>query len=273
LDFDEPSLENIQTAILLSLTFFILGQGKKCWMQLGVAIRMCTGLGLHCEQSTTSDVSVIDREVARRCFWTCYVMDRLNVAGSNRPYTILDESIKLRMPCSESSFQAGVPDESPFFEWKFRWRSERVLCNTPGVMLVDVVRILGRAIRYLQQGGSKGDSHFPWHPLSLLSSITEELQRWATRITKTVVGSSAEMDQSSTTTHFLGRAIYHHTHILLYRPFIPVFLSGSSSDGIAEHITWRDDSLRICLQHANAISNLDSMRVSNSDGRTPPYYS
>ena len=76
-------------------------------MQLGVAIRMCIGLGLHCEQPADNERSAIDREIARRCFWTCYVMDRLNVAGSNRPYSIADDSIR---------FQSGLPDESPFFE-------------------------------------------------------------------------------------------------------------------------------------------------------------
>lgn len=46
-------------------------------------------------------------------------------------------------------------------------------------MLIDIVRILGVANRYLAAGGVKDDSHFPWHSLSNLSKIRQELDIWA----------------------------------------------------------------------------------------------
>ncbi|KAF3207617.1 hypothetical protein TWF191_001005 [Orbilia oligospora] len=180
-DADEPSVDNLLTLILLSDVYFALGHGKKSFMQLGSAIRMALALELHRELPPNSPATPVEREVRRRCFWTCYLMDRFAVCGSNRPPLISDCTIKLRLPCSESHFRSGKPsEESLFSEDGFGQQFGSIpLSRNTNAMLVEIVRILGKTVLYIQQGGVKGDSHFPWHSSSNLSMIRNELKVWA----------------------------------------------------------------------------------------------
>ena len=92
LDIDQPSLENVQALILHSLSYLVLGEGRKCWMRLGAAIRMIFALELH-HEPFPDEASFVEKESARRCFFTCYMMDRFSVCGSKRPMFITNESL------------------------------------------------------------------------------------------------------------------------------------------------------------------------------------
>lgn len=35
-DADEPTLENLQAMLILSMTFYAMGYGRKAWMQMGI---------------------------------------------------------------------------------------------------------------------------------------------------------------------------------------------------------------------------------------------
>lgn len=271
LDVDEPSLENTQTSLLLSLANFSIGRGKGCWMQLGVAIRMSQALDLQRELSPTSEATDLGREIARRTFWTCYIMDRLNVAGSRRPCSIDDKTISLRMPCEESSFHNGSPIAAPYFQQSKLSHDEPF--QSPGSMFVDIVRILGRAVQYLQRGGVKGDSHFPWHPQSRLSSIHDELRTWASRISR-VGPQAASIDDSATaSTVFLSQCIYHHVYVLVYRPFLPFRLTDADAETEPLQKSWQKEAIEMCLQHAVYIADLETSRENHGGLKTPPYLS
>lgn len=271
LDVDEPSLENIQTSLLLSLANFSIGRGKGCWMQLGIAIRMSQALDLQRELADTSEATILDREIARRAFWTCYIMDRLNVAGSRRPCSIADKTISLRMPCEESSFQNGNPIPAPYFQ-HFKPSHEETFQST-GSMFVDIIRILGRAVQYLQRGGVKGDSHFPWHPQSRLSSIHDELRTWASRISRIGPHAPSIDDSATASTVFLSQCIYHHIYVLIYRPFLPFRLTDADAETEPLQRSWQKEAIDRCLQHAVYIADLETSRENHGGVQTPPYLS
>jgi Fungal specific transcription factor domain len=101
-DFDKPTVQNVQTLLLLALHDFGGKKGQKAWMFAGMAIRMASALRLNREvdgdpigaESVTpveeaqitygvpegrppskEKVSWTEREVRRRTFWACFVMD------------------------------------------------------------------------------------------------------------------------------------------------------------------------------------------------------
>lgn len=101
-DFDKPTVQNVQTLLLLALHDFGAKKGQKAWMFAGMAIRMASALrlnrevdGVAVEREGTSardepqnafrysgnktspkeTVSWIEREIRRRTFWACFVMD------------------------------------------------------------------------------------------------------------------------------------------------------------------------------------------------------
>ena len=95
-------MQNVQTLLLLALHDFGAKEGQKAWMFAGMAMRMASALRLNREvdedsvgeEDTTggeelqiaygdperlpvskANVSWTEREVRRRTFWACFIMD------------------------------------------------------------------------------------------------------------------------------------------------------------------------------------------------------
>ena len=121
-------------------------------------------------------------------------------------------------------------------------------------MLIDIVRILGITNQYLAAGGVKGDSHFPWHSLSKISKIRQDLDVWASGTHDVFSSVGILFGQPDSTTLVLSKLIYHLIHCLVYRPFLPVDLAELAGTG--QHQSWQIEATNLCFLHANAIGEL-----------------
>ncbi|KAG5972825.1 hypothetical protein E4U58_006101 [Claviceps cyperi] len=255
LDTDEPRIESLQALVLLVIAFTASGHAKKAYMLMSSAIGMAMALELHREISAEAQVTLVDREVRRRLFWTCYLLDRYQACGSKRSSLISDACIALRLPswCSSPSsllidgeqFQRGSNLQSR--------QGSTNRCQDSMGMLVDISRLLGWSNQYMAAGGVTGDSHFPWNSSSTLSQIQQELDVWASGA-KPVANLHSLFSQSESTIVFLSKLIYHLIHCLMYRPFLPIDLAQLSGDG--QHQSWQIKATDLCFIHANAIGEL-----------------
>ncbi|KAF2196346.1 hypothetical protein GQ43DRAFT_262201 [Delitschia confertaspora ATCC 74209] len=256
LDIDEPSIETLQTLLLLSQASFQTGKGKKAYMLLTSAITMAFALDLHRELPMAMKIAPAEREGRRRLFWSCYLLDRFAATGSKRPSLITDESIVLRLP-SWQLHPGAMLLEGDFFSngsnLQYMAGSGKGGQGSMG-MLIGIAKILGITNRYLAAGGVKGDSHFPWHSLSNLSKIRQELDIWASETQDTFTSIEALFGQSDSTLLVLSKLIYHLIHCLIYRPFLPVDLAELS--GTSQHQSWQIEATNLCFLHANAIAEL-----------------
>ncbi|GJN76179.1 fungal specific transcription factor [Purpureocillium lilacinum] len=256
MDIDEPSIDALQTLLLLVLAFIASGKGKKAHMLMANAIGMATALELHREVDTQAPIGLADRELRRRLFWTCYILDRFLTCGSKRPSLIRDKGIALRLP-SWSPSPSALPIDGEFFQrgsnvQYFHGNGKKSQGSTG--MLIDITRILGITNRYLAAGGVKGDSHFPWHSLSTLSKIRQELDFWASGAGEMFSGLHVLFRQPEATILVLGKFIYHLIHCLVYRPFLPIDLAELAGNG--QHQSWQIEATNMCFLHANAIAEL-----------------
>lgn len=121
-------------------------------------------------------------------------------------------------------------------------------------MFIDICRILGITNKYLAAGGVKGDSHFPWHSLSSLSKIRQDLDTWASGTNNAFATIESLFGQSDATALFLSKMLYHLIHCLIYRPFLPIDLAELSGNG--QHQSWQIEATTMCFLHANAITEL-----------------
>ncbi|RYP65047.1 hypothetical protein DL769_006457 [Monosporascus sp. CRB-8-3] len=121
-------------------------------------------------------------------------------------------------------------------------------------MLIDISRILGITNRYLASGGVKGDSHFPWHALSNLSKIRQDLDVWASGTEDVFSSVDVLFGQPDSTVLVLSKLIYHLIHCLVYRPFLPIDLAELAGTG--QHQSWQIEATNMCFLHANAIAEL-----------------
>ncbi|KAL1965102.1 hypothetical protein VTN77DRAFT_6015 [Rasamsonia byssochlamydoides] len=256
-DVDNPTIEGLQTLLLLSMVFFAYGFSKKTYMTLSNCSAMILALDLYREASPKSNLSPTERETRRRVFWTCYMMDRFAACGSKRPCLISDHSIVLRLP-SWSSQANGLYVEGEIFNNagpNIQYSSDpRRRGQGATALLIDITRILGITSRYLAAGGVKGDSHFPWHSLSNLSKIRQELDIWAAGTQDMFVSIEALFGHPESTTLLLSKLIYHLVHCLIYRPFLPIDLA--ELRGTGQHQSWQIEATNLCFLHANAIAEL-----------------
>lgn len=272
LDIDDPSIECLQALLLLAMAFTAAGKGKKAFMMLctwdssrfisdlliiiASGIGMAVALELHRESDTKTGLHAAEKEMRRRLFWTCYVMDRFAACGSKRPSLLADKSIQVRLPAWAPS-PSAILVEGEFFQNGSNlqyYGGSGKKCQGSSGMLIDIVRILGNTNRYLAAGGVKGDSHFPWHSLSNLSKIRQDLDIWASGTQEIFSSVESLFGQPDSTTFVLSKLVYHLIHSLIYRPFLPIDLAELAGTG--QHQSWQIEATNLCFLHANAIAEL-----------------
>lgn len=59
---------------------------------IGLAVKLCVSLGLH-RKSSTSALDLLDAELDKRLFWTCYSLDRDITLTMGRPPSLSDHDI------------------------------------------------------------------------------------------------------------------------------------------------------------------------------------
>lgn len=215
---------------------------------------MAFALNLHRELPGHIQISSKERDKRRRAFWTCYLMDRFYACGSKRPCLISDECIILRLPCVIGAH--GILTESNYFSGasSLQYMGGLKSNQDPVGMFIEIVRILGITNRYLAAGGPKADSHFPWHALSILSKIRQELDVWTAETRDMFTSLDVLFGHNDSIVLILSKLIYHLIHCLIYRPFLPVDLFELS--GTSQHQSWRIEATNMCFLHANAIAEL-----------------
>ncbi|KAF2399174.1 hypothetical protein EJ06DRAFT_549870 [Trichodelitschia bisporula] len=258
LDVDEPSIEGLQTLLLLAQASFQTGRGKQAYMYLSFATTMSHALSLHRELPPDPRIPPPEREGRRRLFWAVYLLDRFSATGSKRPHLVPDDAIALRLPAVSS------PDHPPQGEGDF-FANGAGLHPVPGGaasehlrdaagMLIGIVRILGFATRYLAAGGVKGDARFPWHAQSTLSKIRRDLDLWDAATAEALSALPAHTPGSKThATLLLAKATFHTVHALIYRPFLPLDLALLRS---TSHHQWQIAATAECIRHANLLADL-----------------
>lgn len=238
---------------------------------VAAAVGMSTALELHREIDPNVRVAPVERELRRRLFWTCYLLDRFNACGSRRPSLISDETIMLRLPCWSPS-PASLPVDGEFFQpasnhQHFQGLGKKSQGSTG--MLIDITRILGATNRYLAAGGVRGDSHFPWHSLSKLSKIRQDLDIWASGTEEVFSDLSTLFSQVDSSVLVLSKLIYHLIHCVIYRPFLPIDLTELTGNG--QHQSWQIEATNMCFLHANAISEMIDMGKQTSAIEWPAF--
>lgn len=113
------SLERVQALLLVGWHEVTHLEGGRGWATIGAAIREvqrleCQYIDLKAAD-TKADVGddyaraerIIDREIERRTFWSCFIMDRWLSCGEKRPQMLNTANLHIQLPCSDKAFSHG----------------------------------------------------------------------------------------------------------------------------------------------------------------------
>ncbi|MCJ1397989.1 hypothetical protein MMC11_001185 [Xylographa trunciseda] len=186
--YDEPNITILTVLLILGLHEFGTCQGGRSWMLGGMAMRMAYALQLHREldhdplgrkQDKSSELSFTDREIRRRTMWACFLMDRFNSSGTERPPFANEENIQVQLPIKESHFQMEVPGPTESLDGSIPnpVSPDAGQVSDPkenmgvAAYLIRIIALWGRVIKYLNLGGKQRDPHPIWHGESQFADL------------------------------------------------------------------------------------------------------
>ncbi|KAJ0130008.1 hypothetical protein HZ326_26887 [Fusarium oxysporum f. sp. albedinis] len=189
--YEWPNLTILTCLLILGLHEFGTCQGGRSWALGGQAIRMAFALQLHKDleydpsgrNGTKTQLSFIDREIRRRIMWACFLMDRFNSSGTDRPMFIGEDTIQIPLPVKEKYFQFDMPAPTETLDGQVPHPSSpnggqiADARENMGVaaFLIRAIALWGRIIKYLSQGGKDLDPNPLWedesHYMKHLSDV------------------------------------------------------------------------------------------------------
>jgi hypothetical protein len=138
-------------------------------------------------KSPTAQLSFIDREIRRRTMWACFLMDRFNSSGTDRPMFIKEETVKIQLPIKEKLFQLDMPGPTEDLDGKVPHPvpdDEGQLSSAKDNMgvaayMIRSIALWGKIINFLNQGGKEADEHPMWHADSEYFTLLKQAEDFA----------------------------------------------------------------------------------------------
>jgi hypothetical protein len=95
--FSSGTLETVQSLLLMCYYLQGTAELEECWNLVGWMVRTATSLGLHLNPGT-DDISPIEREVRKRSWWGCFILDRTLSMKFGRPSIVRVEDGNVNLP-------------------------------------------------------------------------------------------------------------------------------------------------------------------------------
>ncbi|KAJ1567439.1 hypothetical protein HK405_005971, partial [Cladochytrium tenue] len=161
LAIEEPTLERLQAQIIMMYLLEIFGDKTGAWQRLGVAVHMALYLKLDVDPDNlpgemSSGMTWVEKETRRRCWWTCYMMERtLGTMGGQIPF-LKDNSNTVKPLCSDELWFS--PDDPAALENEYA-RGSKIADNLLTLVAVqfDLYSEALRLATHRPGGGGSGD--------------------------------------------------------------------------------------------------------------------
>jgi len=246
-----PSLEGIQALLMLGLYEWGQTRGLSAWVYVGIATRLAQSMGFpfvddegnpvlkpaissdslrgHAiKQALSPRDELLEKEVRRRTWWSCFIMDRMLSAGKCRPTMIDVEKYRVRLPCSEDQFLFVSTIKMDFL--RSNWLSkDRPADNSNDDNILSwylrLVEIFGRFSEWSYAGGRRTETEPPWETTTKFYQYRQEFESFnaalPSNLTFTDANLSAHIEKRNATAYASMHTLYMLSLIMLHREYIP----------------------------------------------------
>ena len=273
--YDEPNITILTVLLILGLHEFGTCQGGRSWMLGGMAMRMAYALQLHKEldhdplgrkQDKSTELSFTDREIRRRTMWACFLMDRFNSSGTERPPVAVEESIEVQLPIKESYFQMEVPGPTESLDGSVPnpVSPDAGQISNPkdnmGVAsyFIRIIAIWGRVIKYLNLGGMQRDQYPIWHKDSQFIELKRQAAEYLTSLPETLKYNpenlQAHAAEKIANQFLLMHIAYNQVVLFLHKFAIPTSPGGRTTKEYPNDFV--SDAAQTTIEAAGTISSL-----------------
>ncbi|EEB07069.2 transcription factor [Schizosaccharomyces japonicus yFS275] len=289
------SLVNIASLLLLALLELGAGRGSKSWLLLGMAIRMVDSMDLGDEPDNdplgrqSTSLSWGDREMRRRTYWACFIVERLLTTGYLAPSKLRTLSLKLektniQLPCNEEDFLYfremltetfdGSAPKAAYTEYSAENSiPQKSPTNSIMAWLVRLTSVWSDTSRWVLSGGCLQNIVPPWLPQSEFHQHMDQLLEWRKALPSQLCWSYVNYTANSIPGSSIGspyvflHLLYHTATVYLIRNLLDLFpkkcnnkfsLFSSLSVRFGQHppTMWVDEILNTLLSSADMITKL-----------------
>ncbi|CAL5867393.1 uncharacterized protein PFLUO_LOCUS1612 [Penicillium psychrofluorescens] len=244
---DEPNITILTVFLLLGLHEFGTCHGGRSWSFGGQALRMAYALQLHREldvdpllgqsNGSSAQLSFTDREIRRRTMWACFLMDRYNSSGSQRPPIGNEKFLQIQLPIKETHFQMEIPGPTEDLDGDVLNPAQEnagQLSNAKDNMgvsayIIRAIVIWGRIVDYLNLGGKRKDQHPLWHPESGYSLLKRQIDEFSASLPSSMAFTYENLQihaAEKIANQFLFLHIINHQNSLFLNQFAIPLLPG-----------------------------------------------
>jgi hypothetical protein len=272
--YDTPNITILIVYLILGLHEFGTCQGGRSWMFGGMAQRMAYALQLHKEheydplvsEADRKPLSATDREIRRRTMWSCFLMDRFNSSGTDRPLFVHEQYIEVQLPVKENLYiheihaptenlEGNVPNPVPPDSGQLANPRENMGVTAYTIRLVC---IWGKLIKYINLGGKEREAEPMWSSQSSFNAIKREAMQFRDSLPEMLIYSPENLKSHAvgkTANSFLYLHILWQQVMLFMHRFSLPSTAGSRPPKDMPH-DFLTESARSALDAANQISIL-----------------
>ena len=252
------SVDNVR--LLLAQAFYLLlaQYTDRCWLTLGLAIRIAQTIGLHIERGhmqNHSSMSEVAMELQRRTWHSLYALDRLLSIQLGRPSAIRNQDCTVRLPSrlDDAEFDTAndtIPqpqDDEP----------------KPGDYFIAVIK-LSAILRHVERDVYPPTTiDYADGMLQRTDRLDAELLRWKSQLPRWLRfdrGHTFERSAVLKRQRNMLAIKFHHLRTLIHRPYLclPWLRRNDNNiklllDSNAHRVVYFE---RICVQEAQATAHL-----------------
>jgi hypothetical protein len=275
--WDTPNLTILIVYLLLGLHEFGTCHGGRSWMLAGMAQRMAfalllhqdldhNGWGKHAIQKSAQEISPTDREIRRRAMWACFLMDRFNASGTDRPMQMSEDFVNIPLPIKEHFFEMELSAPTETLEGKLLNPVERGTGQLPDAQenmgtaayYIKLIAIWGRLVRYWNMGGRDRDEHPIYAEASELRRLRQQVDEFRDNLPSHLVWSQETLQNHETENNanqfvFL-HLVYYQVRLFMNRWALPSSGFGKLDKDIPK--SFIIESARAAIDAANNLSLL-----------------
>lgn len=244
----------------------------------GMAMRMAYALQLHREldldpvgrkNDESMKLSCTDREIRRRTMWSCFLMDRYNSSGTERPTFANEENINVQLPLKESLYQMELPGSTERLDGDVSHLVSADggqvsnIKDNMGVAayMIRIIALWGRVIKYLNLGGKQKDPHPCWSAESQFTLLKIQVDNFSASLPASLHYTDENLRNHAAerlANQFLFMHIcYHQVNLFMHRFAIPSTSGGRTSKEMPK--SFLGDALNTAVDAAKQISRIISV--------------
>ena len=242
----------------------------------GMAQRMAYALQLHkdldhdprsTEPEEKNELTFTDREIRRRTMWSCFLMDRFNSSGTDRPLFVGEQYIQAQLPIKDAYFHMEITGPTEDLDGNVPNPVEPgsgQMANAKDNMgvtayLIRLVSIWGKLVAYLNLGGKDRDQHPMWAEESIHNEIKRATKAWKESLPDGMQYTPENL-QNHASEKLANQFIFLHivyNHVILFMNRFALPIPGSRPSFPKEMPeSFIADASRAAHEAANQISNL-----------------